>query len=223
MPDAPPAPGARVKVCGLTRPEDALACARAGAWAIGVVLSPVGPRHVDLARGAEVMSAVPAGVARVGVFVDATPAVVRDAAARCRLTHAQVHGEMDPCEVRRVADVAVIQAVAVDGHAARARARASLADLVLLDAAVPGRHGGTGTRFDWSLLEDEPVGRPFALAGGLTPEVVGDAVRRLRPLFVDVASGVESAPGVKDLSRVRAFIAAARDATRAPAPAGAAA
>jgi phosphoribosylanthranilate isomerase len=201
--DAP----AAVKVCGLTVPEEARACAELGVWGIGVVLAPESPRRVDAARAAEVMAAVPDGVARVGVFV-AAPAEEMAAVARAaRLTHLQVH-EGDPAAARSASGLPVIEGVRVAGRAALARARASVADLVLLDAAVPGRHGGTGRSFDWTLLEEEPLGRPFALAGGLRPGNVGEAVARLGPAIVDVSTGVESARGRKDPELVRAFVEA---------------
>lgn len=196
-----------VKICGLTVPEEARACADLGAWAIGVVFASESPRRVDAARAAEVLAAVPEGVARVGVFVDAPPAEMAAVARRAGLTHLQVHGG-DPVAAREAAGLPVIEGVRVDGPAALARARTSAADLVLLDAAVPGRHGGTGRAFDWDLLEGAPLGRPFALAGGLRAETVGEAVVRLRPAVVDVSSGVESVPGRKDAARVRAFVEA---------------
>ncbi|MGE4031930.1 MAG: N-(5'-phosphoribosyl)anthranilate isomerase, partial [Thermoleophilia bacterium] len=196
------------KVCGITRPGDAEACARLGAWGIGVVLAEASPRRVDAAGAAAVCEAVPAGVARVGVFVDASPAEVASVVAAAGLTHAQLHGAMDAVAVRATAGVPVIQGVRVDGPAAIDRARASAADMVLLDAAVAGMHGGTGTTFDWSLLEGGALGRPFALAGGLRPDTVAGAVTRTSPLIVDVSSGVESAPGVKDHDLVAAFLAA---------------
>lgn len=197
----------RVKVCGLTVPEEARACAELGAWGIGVVFAAESPRRIDAARAAEVMAAVPAGVARVGVFVGASAAEMASIARVAGLTHLQVH-DGDPDEARRASGLPVIEGVRVSGPAALARARASAADLVLLDAAVPGRHGGTGRSFDWSLLEGRPLGRPFVLAGGLRPENVAEAVARVAPDVVDVSSGVESAPGRKDPERVRAFVAA---------------
>ena len=197
----------RVKVCGLTVPAEARACAELGAWGIGVVFAAESPRRIDAARAAEVMAAVPAGVARVGVFVGASPAEMASVARVAGLTHLQVH-DGDPDEARRASGLPVIEGVRVSGPAALARARASAADLVLLDAAVPGRHGGTGRSFDWSLLEGRPLGRPFVLAGGLRPENVAEAVARVAPDVVDVSSGVESAPGRKDPERVRAFVAA---------------
>jgi phosphoribosylanthranilate isomerase len=207
--------GPRVKVCGLTDPGEARACAELGAWGIGVVLAEESPRHLALGAAAEVLGALPEGVARVGVFVDADPDALARAAAACGLSHLQLHGTVDVAAARAATGLPVIEAVRVDGPAALARARASAADLVLLDAAVAGRHGGTGVPFRWDLLADAPLGRPFGLAGGLRPETVGDAVARLRPALVDVSSGVERAPGRKDLERVRRFVAAAA----APAPA----
>jgi phosphoribosylanthranilate isomerase len=205
-----------VKICGLTVPEEARACAELGAWGIGVVFAAESPRRVDAARAAEVLAALPAGVARVGVFVGASPEAMAGVARAAGLTHLQVHGG-DPAAARRASGLPVIEGVRVDGAAALARARASAADLVLLDAAVAGRHGGTGRGFDWGLLEAEPLGRPFALAGGLRPETVGAAVARLRPAVLDVSTGVESSPGRKDPARVRAFVEAVAAAGRAAA------
>jgi phosphoribosylanthranilate isomerase len=102
----------------------------------------------------------------------------------------------------------VIEGIGVDGPESLERARASAADLVMLDASVPGRHGGTGRAFDWGLLEASGLGRPFVLAGGLTPDTVAGAVGRARPDAVDVSSGVESAPGRKDPALVRRFVEA---------------
>jgi phosphoribosylanthranilate isomerase len=197
-----------VKVCGLTVPEEAAACARLGVWGIGVVFAEASSRRVGVEQAATVLAVVPDGVARVGVFVGASPAEMADTARRAGLTHLQVHGDADPAAAAEASGLPVIQGVRVDGAAAIARARASVAGLVLLDAAVSGLHGGTGTAFDWALLEGEPLGRPFALAGGLTPENVGEAVRRTTPALVDVSSGVEASPGRKDPERVAAFVAA---------------
>jgi phosphoribosylanthranilate isomerase len=129
------------------------------------------------------------------------------AAGRAGLTHLQVHG-LDPAAARAATGLPVIEGIRMDGPGGVARARASAADLVLLDAAVEGLHGGTGTPFDWDLLDDDGPGRPFGLAGGLRPETVAGAIARLRPRMVDVSSGVESSPGRKDPERVRAFLAA---------------
>jgi phosphoribosylanthranilate isomerase len=203
-----------VKICGLTDPGEALACASFGAWAVGVVLSPGSPRTLAPADAATVLRELPPSVARVGVFVAPSAAEVAAAAAICGLTHIQLHGEVDVVAVHRATGLPVIEGIRVDGPAALELARASAADLVLLDAAVPGRHGGTGLAFDWAILEREPLERPFALAGGLTAESVGEAVTRLGPSVVDVSSGVERAPGRKDPRLVKRFIAAAIAAAR---------
>jgi phosphoribosylanthranilate isomerase len=203
----------RVKVCGVTVPEEAAACAAAGAWAVGVVLA-ASPRRVSLARAAEVLAALPPTVVRVGVFVEPDPEELAMAAAALALDYVQLHGDVDVRAARAAAGALVIQGFSLDGPDAVERARASDADLVLVDAAVPGRHGGTGVLADWSALEGAPLDRPFALAGGLTAANVGEGVARLRPQVVDVSSGVESAPGRKDAALVLAFVAAARAGAR---------
>jgi phosphoribosylanthranilate isomerase len=200
--------GVRVKVCGLTVPSEAAACAALGVWGIGVVFAAGSPRRVDVARAAAVCAAVPEGVARVGVFVGAAPGTMAEAAREAGLTHLQIHGGADVAAARAASGLPVIEGIRMDGPAGVVRARGSAADLVLLDAAVAGRDGGTGTTFDWGLIDADPLGRPFALAGGLTPGNVGEAVRRTGPALVDVSSGVESAPGRKDEGLVAAFVAA---------------
>jgi phosphoribosylanthranilate isomerase len=197
-----------VKVCGLTVAAEAEACAALGVWGVGVVLAAGSPRRVDVATAAAVLAGVPSAVARVGVFVDATPAEMAAAARAIGLTHLQIHGATDPDAAREASGLPVIQGVRMDGPAALDRARGSTGDLVMLDAAVPGRNGGTGVAFDWSLLDGAALGRPFALAGGLRAENVADALLRMRPVLVDVSSGVERAPGRKDPERVRAFVSA---------------
>ena len=200
-----------VKICGVTRPEDAHAAVMFGASAVGMILAPGTRRTVGLAAGRAIMEAVPAPVWRVGVFVSPSPEAVAEAIAACGLTHVQLHGIVDIGALRLAAPgTTLLESIRVDGAEALARARVSTADLVLLDAAVPGQHGGTGTVFDWTILERAPLGRDFILAGGLTPDNVGEAVRRASPRIVDVSSGVESAPGVKDLGLIARFITQAR-------------
>lgn len=200
-----------VKVCGLTDPDEARACAALGVWGIGLVFAAESPRLVDVARAVRIAAAVPAGVARVGVFVDASADDVARTARRVGLTHIQFHGVGDAEALREATGgLPVIEGVRVDGAEAVERARSSRADFVLLDAAVPGTHGGTGVTFDWALLEQAaPLERPFGLAGGLRATNVGAAVARVRPHLVDVSSGVESHPGRKDPDRVEAFLLAA--------------
>lgn len=204
--------GVNVKICGLTSPDQAAACVTAGAWGVGVVLAPESPRFVDLARAAEVLAGVPDHVARVGVFVDAgVPELVR-AADRIGLSHLQLHGDADVAGARRATGLPVILAVPYTGPAALARAARDAPDLVLFDAAVPGRHGGTGTRLDWRELAGHRPEYAFGLAGGLRPDNVARAIRLVRPSLVDVSSGVEASPGRKDPTKVEAFMTAVRGA-----------
>ena len=197
-----------IKVCGVTDPAD-LAGWAGRVWAVGVVLAAEGSRRVDVDQARAVFDALPPAVERVGVMVEPAPAEAAEAVRAIGLSRVQVHGDVDVAAVRAAAGVPVVQGIRVDGPAALARARESEADLVLLDASVPGRHGGTGHAFDWGLLDDAPLGRPFALAGGLAPDNVEAAIERVRPSHVDVSSGVERAPGRKDPALVEAFIAAA--------------
>ena len=205
-----------VKVCGLTDPREALGCVALGVWAIGLVFAPESSRRVTAETARLVVNALPAEVRKVGVFVDPQPDEAAELVDACGLTDVQVHGAaVDVAAIRAACSRPVFQGFAVDCTAALDAARRSDADLVLLDASVPGRHGGTGTTFDWSLLDGVDLGRPFALAGGLTPANVAEAVRRARPAIVDVSSGVERAPGSKDPELVRAFIVGAREGATA--------
>ena len=209
-----------VKVCGLTDPREAAACAHLGAWAIGLVFAAESARRVTPATARLVVDALPAGVRKVGVFVDPVPDETAELVEACGLTDVQVHGAaVDVAAIRAACARPVFQGYPVAGAGSLDAARRSDADLVLLDAAVPGRHGGTGSTFDWALLDGVDLGRPFALAGGLTPDNVAEAVRRARPAVVDVSSGVERAPGRKDPELVRAFM----EGVRAGAMAGSAA
>lgn len=193
-----------IKICGITRPEDAMACAALEVWAIGLVFAEGSSRRVDADTAASITGVLDPMSSKVGVFVDPDPAEVARIAPVAGLTHIQIHGG-DVAAIKEAMPLPVIEAVNIDGAPALDAARASTADLVLLDAAVEGQAGGTGTTFDWSLLEDQDLGRPWILAGGLTPENVVDAVARLSPDVVDVSSGVESAPGLKEPERIRAF------------------
>lgn len=227
-----------VKICGVTTPADAIAVAAAGADAIGLNFVAGSPRRLDRDRGRAVAAAIPPGVVRVGVFVG-TPPVEMLAIARDLGLHAiQLHGLVradggpsglpvdDPATCAALAGVGVIKAVRLEEGGLEpvrrwldAAARSGrLPDLVLVDAspargATAAGLGGTGDRVDWQALAAAgPVPVPVALAGGLTPANVGGAVRQTGAVAVDTASGVESAPGVKDPRLVRAFVLAARAA-----------
>ncbi len=216
--------GVAVKVCGLTRPEDAALAARLGAAALGVVFAP-SPRRLEIDRAAAVLAAAPPGLARVGVFVDPAPAFVAEAVRACALDWVQLSGrESAEAALEIMAAVAaagarpgLIRAVHVHGGA-DIRALADYpADAFLLDAPPlrtddGERMGGTGRTFDWSRAAALPWDRErVALAGGLEPANLATAVRAVRPAIVDVSSGVESAPGIKDPARLAALLDAARE------------
>jgi phosphoribosylanthranilate isomerase len=203
----------RVKICGVKRLEDARAAWAAGADALGLNFYPKSPRYVDAATAAALARTRPALGALVGVFVNESPELIRARVRECGLTAVQLHGD-EPPEACAGFGVPVIKALRVRGpeDVARARSYVGAGDVaaLLLDGAAPG-YGGGGVAFDWSLVARlVDVGVPVLVAGGLTPANVAEAVRATRPYGVDVASGVEASPGIKDLEAVRAFIRAAK-------------
>lgn len=202
----------KVKICGLTRVSDARAAAEAGADLVGLMFYARSPRHVSLAQAAELARALPPPILRVGVFVNPSPEEVRAAIRAGGLTMLQFHGEEAP-EFCAQFGLMTMKAFRVRDAASLSRLGRYATDAWLLDAWSPAAPGGTGERFDWELATAARAqGRPIFLAGGLTPDNVAEAVRQVRPYGVDVSSGVESAPGVKDAARMRAFIAAAKAA-----------
>ncbi len=202
----------RIKICGITRVEDALAAACLGADAIGLVFYPGSPRAVTPARAREIIDVLPPFVVPVGLFVNADAATVRETVAAAPVQLLQFHGDETPgycagfglpfLRALRVRAGTDLLQYARDFHAARG---------LLLDAWVDGVHGGTGAVFDWSLIPpDLPM--PVILSGGLNPDNVEQAVRRVRPWAVDVSSGVESTKGIKDAAKIEAFINGVRNA-----------
>ncbi|WP_136067273.1 phosphoribosylanthranilate isomerase [Modicisalibacter radicis] len=193
----------RVKICGLTREEDIDAAVAAGADALGFVLWPGSARALDPGHLARLAARVPAFVTRVGLFVDQDDEFIR----RCTpyLDLIQFHGDESPEACRR-APLAWVKALrmreGIDLHAAAEAYREARA--LLLDAYRPGVPGGTGEVFDWSRIPAN-LAKPVILAGGLTPDNVGEAVRRVRPFAVDVSGGVEAARGIKDPAKLHAF------------------
>jgi phosphoribosylanthranilate isomerase len=202
----------RVKICGITNLADALAAVAAGADVLGLNFYEKSPRHVSMKTAAEIANQLPPFVMRAGVFVNADENLVTRAIGECGLSLLQFHGDETPefC----------VQFGLMSMRAFRIRDAESLKELprfqtdaYLLDAYSPEARGGTGEKFNWELaIEAQKFGKPVFLAGGLTPENVADAVRKVRPFGVDVASGVESAPGKKDHAKIQAFIAAVRTA-----------
>jgi len=201
-----------VKICGVTRLEDALAAAKAGADSIGLNFYPKSPRCIDPSRAAEIVRALPAGVEAVGVFVNEPPEKVNAIAEEVGLHMVQLHGDESPEDADRV-HLPVIKALRLRGEDDIAAAERYKVDLYLLD--TPSEiFGGTGKTHDWSLAAKACRRLRAFLAGGLTPENVAEAVRAVNPYGVDVSGGVESAPGIKDAAKIAAFIHAAREAAR---------
>lgn len=202
----------RIKICGLTRPQDAAAAVEAGADACGVVFAP-SKRQVTIERAREVLVGVPIRVARVGVFVDADPEFVQEAVLRCGLTAVQYHGSESPdaCSQALVPAVKAFGIGTVFDTSDLEPYRGHVA-AVLLDKLSAREAGGTGETFDWHLITDVPGRVPTFLAGGLDPDNVASAIAAVRPFAVDVSSGVESSPGIKDAELIRAFVAAVRHA-----------
>ena len=204
----------RIKICGIREPDDARFAAAAGADAIGLVFHRASPRYVTFDAAASIARAVPAFVTVVGLFVDPAPEDVRRALDTAPLTMLQFHGDETPAMCAQFG-LPFLKALRVrpEIDLLQFSARYEDAAAILVDAYRPGVPGGTGETFDWGLI---PAQRPghLVLSGGLTPGNVGDAIERVRPWAVDVSSGVESAPGIKDHERIARFIAAARNADR---------
>lgn len=200
-----------VKICGITTPDDAALAASAGADAIGLNFWHGSKRVVSVAQARRIIDAVPPFVWVVGVFVNAEVAEVQAIARAVGLHGVQLHGDESPREASRIG-LFTIKALRVKDASVEAEVRRyGKVDALLLDAAQSG-YGGGGMTFDWRLARRIAKERPMLLAGGLDPTNVGRAVKEVRPLGVDVASGVERAPGIKDERKVRAFIRAARAA-----------
>ena len=199
-----------VKICGVTTAKDAAMVAELGADAIGVNFWPGSKRYVDPAEAGPILAAVPAGVLKVGVFVDEPEEELAFRIDVLGLDRVQLHGDERPGDYRHLDPARLIRAVRVRDVTSFAAASGWKPSLWLYDAFVEG-FGGGGVPAPWPLIAQH-ARRPFLLAGGLTPENVAEAVRATRPDGVDVASGVERAPGVKDPAKVAAFIAAARAA-----------
>jgi phosphoribosylanthranilate isomerase len=202
----------KVKICGITSVADGLASAAAGADMIGLMFYAGSPRHITLPQAVEIVRALPPFVLRVGVFVNPEPDFVVQAIAACGLNLLQFHGDEDSAFCTQFG-VMSLKAIRVHNRDSLAALEQFNTDAFLLDAYSKTGLGGTGEKFNWDLaMEAQKFGKPIFLAGGLTPESVADAVKKVRPFAVDVSSGVESAPGKKDAGKIRAFIQAVRTA-----------
>jgi phosphoribosylanthranilate isomerase len=197
-----------VKICGVTSLDDALACADAGADAIGFNFWPGSKRHLPLSGAAAIARRLPPNLRTVGVFVNPTDAEVDAAFASGAIDLAQLHGDEPPEWCARFSG-RYIKAVRLKDAAALAAMAAYPCDFVLVDADAPG-YGGSGQRADVALARQAAAARRVILAGGLTPDNVAGAIAEIRPYGVDVAGGVEREPGIKDWIKVAAFVKAAK-------------
>ncbi len=203
----------RVKICGFTSVADAVCAAELGVDAIGLVFYPSSPRNVSIEQAAIISKALPAFVSVVALFVDAEPALIREVLSKVRVDCLQFHGDetADSC---RPYDKSYIKAVRMRPGTDIARLAAQYHDAagLLLDAYHPGIQGGSGSGFDWDLIP-QCRSLPIILAGGLTPENAGEAIKVVKPYALDVSSGVEAGKGIKDAAKMAAFIRKTNQAT----------
>jgi len=206
----------QVKICGVTNVEDARACADLGADIIGLNFYPQSARYIRPQHARKIIEVIPRGVRAVGVFVDPTASEVRSIAKSVGLEYVQLHGNVAPEMCRELAsEFRVIRAFSTDGQFKPEDVRSFLECDVILDAHHAELRGGTGLTCDWSLARATvPFARFLILSGGLNAQNLGDAIATVGPHAVDVCTGVETTPGVKDRRAIEKFIAAARTAER---------
>jgi phosphoribosylanthranilate isomerase len=199
-----------VKICGITRPIDALAAERFGADALGFVFHPESPRYISPEDARIICRVLSPFLARVGVFVNRSEAFVTETVRQCGLSAVQLSGD-EPAAFLTDAPFPVIRAVRI-GQKEDLRVLAAYppGSTIVLDSFAPGSYGGTGVPFDWDLLGEVIGAHRIIIAGGLTPQNVGTAVRCFRPFGIDVSSGVEEGPGIKDHIKMRRFIQTVR-------------
>ncbi|MDZ4099283.1 MAG: phosphoribosylanthranilate isomerase [Methylophilaceae bacterium] len=196
----------RVKICGITRVEDAQAAVEAGCDAIGLVFYEPSPRFVSLARAAEIVASIPPFVSTVGLFVDAEPSYINQVLQHVRLDLLQFHGD-ESAQTCQQFGMPYMKAIRVqsDTNLLQYAKEFEQAKALLLDAFIEGVPGGTGQKFDWNIIPKAlPI--PVVLAGGLTPENVSAAIEQVNPYAVDVSGGVEIKKGIKDAAKIAAFM-----------------
>jgi phosphoribosylanthranilate isomerase len=210
--------GTKVKICGVTNLDDAELAAAGGAWAVGLVFHPASPRRCEIDTAAVIGATLKRRCEVVGVFVNAPLDEVVTTADAAGLTILQLHGEEGPAfcaEARRRTGLPVIKVARVRNFASIRALSAYKTDYHLLDSFVSGTMGGTGERFDWKLAAEHPRVPPVLVSGGIKPDNVRELIETVRPFAVDVATGVEAAPGRKDPDRLAALFEAVREATPA--------
>ena len=203
----------KVKICGITNPADAADAVAAGCQALGFVFYRKSPRYIAPGEAARIIRGVPAGIKKVGVFVNASPGTIRKIARQCGLDMVQLHGEESPAACAALRPLKVIKAFRVKGRIDFTVLRRYEPHAFLLDTYVRSRRGGTGRAFDWKVAAGAGESdRCIFLSGGLNTASVRTAIRLVRPQWVDVSSSVERAPGRKDRRKMQRFVAAVRAA-----------
>jgi phosphoribosylanthranilate isomerase len=205
---------ARVKICGLTNPGDAIKAYESGADFLGFIFFEGSPRRLDAEKARLIIRELPAGAIKVGLFLNQGMDTVRRAAEKCGLDLLQLHGDESPAYAGGLKkDFRIIKSFRVKDASSLEKAQGGYeeADYYLFDTYVKGLAGGTGKTFDWDILSGRAFKRPIFLAGGLTPDNVREAIGRVSPYAVDVASGVEKSPGIKDHKLLKEFIKNAKE------------
>jgi phosphoribosylanthranilate isomerase len=200
----------RVKICGITSLDDALVAVDAGADALGFVFYGKSPRYITPQSASRIIMALPPFVQTVGLFVNSESGIVNELADSCGLDLVQLHGD-EPPDYCNLIERRVIKALRVRGRDSLEIIGSYKVSGILLDAYSPDAYGGTGKSFNWDIAREVADRFWIILAGGLTPDNVGEAVKSVRPYAVDVSSGVESAPGIKDSDKIREFIFRAKE------------
>lgn len=199
----------KIKICGITNVDDALKAVHYGAWAVGFIFSKKSPRYVSPSRARKIIEALPPFVTPVGVFVDLSERAVRDICQFTRIHTVQFHGQESAVYCKRFSDVKVIKAFRIEDFIPVDEIKKYKVDAYLFDTYKEGVAGGTGETFDWAVLAKHPMDKPIILSGGLNPQNVQKALEVTNLFAIDVSSGVEKSPGIKDPRLIRAFFDAA--------------
>ena len=211
----------KIKMCGITNSDDARAAVHSGAWALGFVFYKKSPRYISPSRAKKIIAALPPFVVPVGVFVNQKEGALKDIASFCGLSTLQLHGDETPQYCGRLKDYKVIKAFRVGAGFEAATARRYAVSAYLFDTYQEDAFGGSGKAFNWGLIQGEKFDAPVILSGGLHAGNVAEAISAVGPYAVDVSSGVESAPGKKDVVLLQAFCKAVRTAVEKGNSAGA--
>ena len=203
----------KVKVCGITNVEDALKAAFYGAWAVGLIFTKKSQRYISPSRARKVIEALPPFVTPVGVFLDQPEGAVRDICHFTRINTVQFHGDESPVYCKRFKDFKIIKAFRIGDFFPADLIQKYKVDGFLLDTYDDQTAGGTGKTFNWEVLKGHKIDKPLILSGGLTPENLRSAISAVTPYAVDVSSGVEQSPGIKDARKIRAFFDASQFST----------